>query len=401
MRHRWVLALSLVLALIAPAPTVIAADLNSQIQQAGEDLDNANAAVSKAMSAYRKAQAELDKATAVYNAAKARYDRAHTADLAAAAALRAAEARTEAARKKLAETKAKLEGEQRLVAQLINQVYRSGPFSQLSVLLGSTSPQDLTERMQSLNTWTQNKADVIDNLTEVKAKVTAQAFALAQLEAQVAKKKEEVHAAAVEAANAAQDAKAAKVKVDAAAAVRAAALKEAQKHRDAVKRRYDQLRAEQARLKAQAKSGSKLGANLVFSGELVSPIPGASITQNVGPRIHPVYGYKSCHTGMDLGASRGTPIHAAADGIVVSVINGGAYGLHTLIAHGSGLTTMYAHQTSAYVKSGQTVKAGQTIGTVGSTGWSTGPHLHYEVRIDGTAYDPRGWYGASKRKVNC
>ena len=101
MRHRWVLALSLVLALIAPAPTVIAADLNSQIQQAGEDLDNANAAVSKAMSAYRKAQAELDKATAVYNAAKARYDRAHKADLAAAAALRAAEARTEAARKKI------------------------------------------------------------------------------------------------------------------------------------------------------------------------------------------------------------------------------------------------------------------------------------------------------------
>ena len=73
----------------------------------------------------------------------------------------------------------------------------------------------------------------------------------------------------------------------------------------------------------------------------------------------------------------------------------------TLTDIGSGLTTMYAHQTSAYVKSGQTVKAGQTIGTVGSTGWSTGPHLHYEVRIDGTAYDPRGWYGASKRKVNC
>ena len=398
---RRTLLLALVLALFPPAPMVVAADLNSQIQQAGEDLDNANAQVAKAMSAYRKAQAELDKAKAAYKSAKATYDRAHLADLAAAAALKEAEARTDAARRKLEETKQKLMGEQRLVAQLINQVYRSGPMSQLNVLLGSESPQDLTERMQALSTWTRNKADVIDNLTEVKAKVTAQAFALAQLEAQVAKRKEEVHARAVEAANAAQEAKAAKAKVDAAAAVRAAALKEAEKHRDAVKRRFDQLRAEQARLQAQAKSGSKLGANLIFSGELVSPIPGAPITQNVGPRIHPVYGYRSCHTGMDLGASRGTPIHAAADGIVVSVISGGAYGLHTLIAHGSGLTTMYAHQTSSYVRSGQTVKAGQTIGTVGSTGWSTGPHLHYEVRIDGAAYDPRGWYGGSKRKVNC
>lgn len=401
MRRGLLLALPLVLALLAPAPIAVGADLTSQIEQAGEDLDNANAQVSKALTAYRKAQAELDKAKAVYASAKANFDRAHASDLAAAAALREAEARTDAARKKLEETKQKLMGEQRLVAQLINQVYRSGPMSQLSVLLGSTSPTDLTERMQALSTWTRNKADVIDNLTEVKAKVTAQAFALAQLEAQVAKKKEEVHARAVEAAAAAQEAKSAKAKVDAAAAVRAAALKEAEKHRDAVKKRYDQLRAEQARLQAQAKSGSKLGANLVFSGELVSPIPGAPITQNVGPRRHPVYGYRSCHTGMDLGASRGTPIHAAADGVVVSVINGGAYGLHTLIAHGSGLTTMYAHQTSATVRSGQMVKAGQTIGTVGSTGWSTGPHLHYEVRIDGTAYDPRGWYGGSKRKVSC
>ena len=400
MRRTWFLAVPLVLALIAPVPVAVGADLSSQIEQAGEDLDNANAKVSKALSAYRKAQAELDKAQAAYSAAKATFDRAHAADLAAAAALREAEARTDAARKKLEETKQKLMGEQRLVAQLINQVYRSGPVSQLSVLLGSTSPQDLTERLQALSTWTRNKADVIDNLTEVKAKITAQALALAQLEAQVAKRKEEVHARAVEAADAAKQAKDAKAKVDAAAAVRAAALKEAEKHRDAVKKRYDQLRAEQARLKAQAKSGSKLGANLIFTGEMVMPVSGR-ISGNVGPRIHPVYGYRSCHTGMDIAAPSGTTIKAAADGIVVSVLNGGAYGLHTLIAHGSGLTTMYAHQTRTNVKQGQSVSMGQKIGEVGSTGWSTGPHLHFEVRIDGTAYDPRGWFGGSKTKVNC
>ena len=400
MRRGLLLALPLALALLTPAPIASGADLTSQIERAGEDLDNANAKVSKALSAYRKAQAELDKAKAVYATAKSNSDRAHNADLAAAAALREAEARTDAARKKLEETKQKLMGEQRLVAQLISQVYRSGPMSQLNVLLGSDSPQDLTERLQTLSTWTRNKADVIDNLTEVKAKVSAQAFALAQLEAQVAKKKEEVHARAVEASVAAQQAKDAKAKVDAAAAVRAAALKEAEKHRDAVKKRYDQLRAEQARLQAQAKSGSKLGANLVFTGEMILPVNGR-ISGNVGPRIHPVYGYRSCHTGMDIAASSGTTIKAASDGIVVSVLNGGAYGKHTLIAHGSGLTTMYAHQLSTSVKPGQSVKAGQKIGEVGSTGWSTGPHLHFEVRIDGTAYNPMGWFGGSKTKVNC
>lgn len=400
MRRRWLLAIPLVLALLAPAPVTVAADLSSQIEQAGEDLDTANAQVRKALSEYRKAQSALDKAKAAFNTAKSEYDRARAADAAATAALREAEARTDAARKKLDETKRKLMGEQRLVAQLINQVYRSGPVSQLNVLLGSESPQDLTERMQALSTWTQNKADVIDNLTEVKAKVTAQANALAQLEAQVAKKKEEVHARAVEAAAAADKAKQAKAKVDAAAAVRASALKEAEKHRDAVRKRYDQLRAEQARLRAQAKSGSKLGAGLVFTGEMQMPVNGR-LSGTVGPRRHPVYGYRSCHTGIDIAAPTGTTIKAAADGVVVSVLYGGAYGRHTLIAHGSGLTTMYAHQNSANVKAGQFVTAGQKIGEVGSTGWSTGPHLHFEIRIDGTAYNPLGWFGGSKTKVNC
>jgi len=98
---------------------------------------------------------------------------------------------------------------------------------------------------------------------------------------------------------------------------------------------------------------------------------------------------------------RRTQNRAAAAGIVVSVINGGPYGLHTLLAHGSGLTTLYAHQSSTKVKAGQSVQAGQTIGAVGTTGWSTGPHLHFEVRIDGTAYDPLGWFGKAKKKVNC
>ena len=376
-------------------------NLNNQIQQAGEDLDNANAAVRKALNAYNAAKRDLDAAQAELNAANGVATRANAADRKAASELGIAQSRTDAAAKKLADTQSKLEGERKLVSQLIGQVYRSGPMSQLDALLGAQSPEDLTERLQILQTWTANKSATIDDLTIIKAKVTAQKLALQQLEAQLAIKKDAVHASAIVAQQAADKAKAAQTKFDAAAAVASKALKVAQSHRSEVKARYDKLKAEQARLQAEAKNGSKLGSGLVFTGELTWPVSGGRLTQGVGPRIHPVYGYKSCHTGIDIGGRDGTPIHAAASGIVVSVINGGPFGLHTLLAHGSGLTTMYAHQGVAKVKAGQSVAEGQTIGLIGHTGWVTGPHLHFEVRIDGTAYDPLGWFGHSKKKVSC
>jgi murein DD-endopeptidase MepM/ murein hydrolase activator NlpD len=125
------------------------------------------------------------------------------------------------------------------------------------------------------------------------------------------------------------------------------------------------------------------------------------VSGNVGPRIHPVYGYRSCHTGADISCGMGTGILAAADGVVVSVENGGPYGLHTLIQHGSGISTMYAHQSATSVSPGQKVTQGQIIGNVGSTGWSTGPHLHFEVHVNGTPYDPMGWFGGAKVPVSC
>jgi len=392
----------LLLALLAPTHAAIGANnLNNQIAEAGEDLDNANAAVKKALKAYSAAKSDLDKAQSELDAANGAASRANAADRKAAAELGIAQARTDAAAKKLAVTEQKLSGEKRLVSQLIGQVYRSGPMSQLDALLGAQSPEDLTERLQILQTWTANKSATIDDLKIAKAKVTAQKLALQQLEAQLAIKKDAVHASAIVAQDAADKAKAAQTKFDAAAVVASKALKVAESHRAEVKKRYDKLRAEQARIKAQAQRGSQLGSGLIFTGEMTWPVNGARITQNVGPRIHPVYGYKSCHTGTDLAAGSGTSIRAAAAGIVVSVINGGPYGLHTLLAHGSGLTTLYAHQSSTKVKAGQSVQAGQTIGAVGTTGWSTGPHLHFEVRIDGTAYDPLGWFGKAKKKVNC
>ena len=94
------------------------------------------------------------------------------------------------------------------------------------------------------------------------------------------------------------------------------------------------------------------------------------------------------HTGIDIGAPAGTSIKAVADGTVIFAGWLGAYGNATVIDHGGGISSMYAHQSSILVKENQDVKKGDVIGKVGSTGWSTGPHLHFEVRKDGDPINP-------------
>jgi murein DD-endopeptidase MepM/ murein hydrolase activator NlpD len=95
------------------------------------------------------------------------------------------------------------------------------------------------------------------------------------------------------------------------------------------------------------------------------------------------------HSGIDLAAARGTPVMATLPGVVTVIVSPTGYGLHVIIDHGGGLSSLYGHLDSVIVLSGDYVDAGQVIGTVGSTGNATGPHLHFEIRRDGIAEDPR------------
>ncbi len=111
-----------------------------------------------------------------------------------------------------------------------------------------------------------------------------------------------------------------------------------------------------------------------------------------GYRIHPIYKYRKMHYGVDLTAPRGTAIHAAGDGVVVRSDFASGYGHCVRINHGYGYLTLYGHMSKRNVKPGQKVKRGDIIGYVGSTGLSTSPHLHYEVRIDGQWVNPVNFY---------
>jgi murein DD-endopeptidase MepM/ murein hydrolase activator NlpD len=152
----------------------------------------------------------------------------------------------------------------------------------------------------------------------------------------------------------------------------------------------DGLEADAAALEAELAARGSAGD--APSGPLTRPVPGP-VTSPFGYRIHPIFGTRRLHTGWDMSAGAGTPIVASADGVVVSAGVRGGYGNATVIDHGGGLATLYAHQSSMAVGAGQSVSQGQVIGYVGCTGYCTGAHLHFEVRVGGAPVDPSGYVG--------
>ncbi|MEO7836656.1 MAG: peptidoglycan DD-metalloendopeptidase family protein [Acidimicrobiales bacterium] len=136
--------------------------------------------------------------------------------------------------------------------------------------------------------------------------------------------------------------------------------------------------------------GRQTGQTLPTGGRgiLILPVAGAPLTSDFGSRIHPVLGTARLHDGADFGAPSGTPIRAAAAGTVVFAGARGGYGNTVIVDHGNSLATLYAHQSALYVAEGEPVAAGQVIGAVGSTGLSTGPHLHFETRVAGVPVNP-------------
>lgn len=189
-------------------------------------------------------------------------------------------------------------------------------------------------------------------------------------------------------------------------------LQELHRQRDLERRREAERRQQQERERQrqqQGGAGSGSGGDAGSGGGAGSTSPPPStpppsdggwvwptagrLTSPFGYRTHPIYGGRRLHAGVDVGAGYGTPIVAAQSGYVLSAYcTGGGYGCRVVIDHGGGVATMYAHQSSFAVAEGQDVSAGQTIGYVGSTGASTGPHLHFEVRVDGAPTDPMARY---------
>ena len=125
------------------------------------------------------------------------------------------------------------------------------------------------------------------------------------------------------------------------------------------------------------------------------PVAGVRLTSGFGMRDHPILRRRARHNGIDLAAPHGTPVYATADGLVEMAQYYSSYGNYVQIEHGGDIETRYAHLSSYTVSAGENVRAGDLIGYIGSTGRSTGPHLHYEVRVAGDAVNPVPYMTAS------
>ena len=231
-----------------------------------------------------------------------------------------------------------------------------------------------------------------ENTEQVKAEYEATLAQLGEkqetLEAEKAELEEQI-AAAVEVINKLQDdIDAAKAEYAKAAAAEAAA-------QASINAIIAQMQAEEeaARQEAAQNNQQYTGTGSTATGTYIWPCPSSTyVTSAFGMRDHPLFGDERPHSGIDIAGSAGSEVLAADSGTVAVATYSSSYGNYVTIYHSNGTYTLYAHMSSLAVSAGQTVSQGDTIGYAGSTGWATGPHLHFEIRVNGSTVDPLSYF---------
>lgn len=318
--------------------------------------------------------------------------------------LAAVNASLEQAEVELIQTEAELKVEQEnLDTQLdaysnrLRQNYIDGRVSLLDVVLQSTSMEDFITRsyyMEKILEYDNNMIDTINSsIDKIEEKKAEQEQQKADMEALQAEKQSVV--AELESAQSEKQSLVASAQEEKAAAE--AEYDSMLADSKALTSEINSLIAKQKEQAAQQSSGGSSGSSSggggnyqTGSGTYSWPLPSSyrTITSNYGMRMHPTKHVYKMHTGIDISAPGGTSIYAADSGTVILSRYYGSYGNCVIVDHGNNTVTLYAHMSSTAVSVGQSVSRGQTIGYVGSTGASTGNHLHFEVRVGGSCVSP-------------
>ncbi|HIV98121.1 MAG TPA: peptidoglycan DD-metalloendopeptidase family protein [Candidatus Agathobaculum stercoravium] len=276
-----------------------------------------------------------------------------------------------------------LEEKEELFAQTVRTTYEQGEISYLEVLLNSSSFSDLLTRLEIVSAIMEDNQKVVDEYTAAKEDIEQKRDDLQDTQDEQKNYQENLN-----------------YKVDdlAASEAQQAALQESlEAYKAESEAEYDRIESEMQDVSNQiaelSRQAAANGSVPMGDGTLIWPTPSCTTTNSAyGYRVHPIYGTVKFHAGEDIPAGYGAEILAAASGTVVTAGWVSGYGNYTVIDHGGGLMTAYGHQSSFAVSVGDVVTQGQVIGYVGSTGNSTGPHLHFEVYVNGATVDPKSYF---------
>lgn len=283
------------------------------------------------------------------------------------------------------EAQERLDRRLKILNKRVRDIYINGKLSYFDVILGAKDFGDFANRVELLKRIINADLDLIHAIQEEKRVIEEKKAILVADHAKIVELQKEAEAKKAIIVTKQQEKAALLAKAQTDWAVAEAAYRELEASSNAIR---EQIRARQA---ATAAAGGSAAAGYVQgTGSLGWPLNGP-ITSPFGYRVHPIFGRVIGHTGIDIGIDEGTLVHAADGGTVVGAGWYSGYGYTVVIDHGNGMSTLYAHNSAVNVSEGQAVSKGQVVAYSGNTGNSTGPHLHFEVRVNGDPVDPMGY----------
>lgn len=405
-------ACATLLATVAPAATAAlpgaagydprtrSRSLARQAVQAQQDIDQSTARLAAATLAFQAAEAQLPAAQANLVRAQDQVQRAQVLETGVrsqlARTVQAEQAATAALRLTLVEQARVKER----AGQIVAANYRRGPVSDLEFLFNAFfpahfNPAGLAARLIHVQKVVDEHGRTLRQLRAQRAEYGFRQNALLQQRAAVQQQQQAAQRQVVRVVQLTAAANAASAKVRQLVAQRQAARVAAETERAEDLAHYAQIRAEQAQLAAEVRALMLLERDGGSPrGVFLRPV-GGRITSPYGMRYHPVLRHRKLHTGTDFSCPQGTGVRVASSGRVIRAGWSRGYGYRIVVSHGylggRHLVTTYNHLSKMLVKRGQRVSRGQVIAKSGNTGWSTGPHLHFEVMVNGGYVNPMGW----------
>ena len=270
-------------------------------------------------------------------------------------------------------TQQRLEKQLQLYGKRLRDIYKNGQINYIDVLFGSKDFSDFATRLELLKRIIKQDVEIISKIKYERELLVVQKASLENDKEQLVKKQSVLESQ--------------RQIVLAKRQERAQKYELALGEKERLDREYNELLAMSQEISNIIKRFQSKGVSGSGSGAMMWPIRG-EITSPFGWRTHPVFGDSRFHSGLDIGADYDDPVVAADSGVVVHAAWLGGYGYAVILDHGQGLQTLYGHNNSLNVSEGQNVSKGQTIAFAGSTGYSTGPHVHFEVRLNGEVVDP-------------